>query len=340
MEDVLQRLQQLRWRDLRWNLYIRFRAANPLPNPEREPAVTLSDHLHTKATVYVVAHRSIIIPRRGLTADPPQALIPASPKHRQTVMSPSAPDLHRLRNIPTPPLPPEDLRGGVGPGDFWGHGWDTAEQLARFLDAGQCRRVLEVGSGLGRIAFPLSHLLGEEATYTGLDVAPAYVAWCRETFRDDRRFRFEHLDVFSSQYNPDARRKAHRARFPVETGDFDLVLATSLFTHLVPREAKRYAREVARALRPGGMFFCTLLLEDSGSRPRIEAFDTYPVFRYRIRHARLVDTSSPADGVALDRAWFERQLERSGLELMSVDEGGWRGTDAYYQDVLVARKAA
>ena len=253
-------------------------------------------------------------------------------------MSRPLPNFEQLRARPTPALPPEDLRGGVGPGDFWGHGWDTAEQLCRFVDPLECPRVLEVGSGLGRIAFPLTHLLDQGAVYTGLDVASAYVAWCRETFGRDRRFAFEHLDVFSSQYNPTARRKAHRARFPTEAGTYDLVLATSLFTHLVPREAKRYLREVARALRPGGTFFCTLLLEDSGSRPRIDAHETYPVFRHRTRHARLVDAASPADGVALERTWFERELQRAGLELTDLLEGGWRGSDAYYQDVLVARR--
>lgn len=250
----------------------------------------------------------------------------------------SAPNFHELRNAPTPPLPPEELRGGVGPGDFWGHGWDTAEQLADFIDPADCRQVLEVGSGLARIAFPLSHLLGQDARYTGLDVAPAYVAWCRTTFQDDRRFDFEHLDVFSSQYNPGARRKAHRARFPFEAGRFELVLATSLFTHLVPKEARRYTREIARVLQPGGTFFCTLLLDDSGSRPRIDAGETYPIFRHSIRHAHIVDANSPADGVALDRDWFAHELDRAGLQLDSIREGGWRGTNAYYQDVLVARK--
>ena len=42
------------------------------------------------------------------------------------------------------------------------------------------------------------------------------------------------------------------ARFPANDGDVDLIFAASVFTHMYPDDARRYAREMNRVLKESG----------------------------------------------------------------------------------------
>ena len=81
-----------------------------------------------------------------------------------------------------------------------------------------------------------------------------------------RRFAFVHADLRNTAYNPGGALDADSYRFPYGDGAFDLVIATSLFTHLLPAAAEHYLSEAARVLAPGGRLFCTWLLF-SADRP-------------------------------------------------------------------------
>lgn len=249
------------------------------------------------------------------------------------------PELEELRAAARPPTPPSRLRGGIGPGDFWTEGWLSLDRLLEFTEASELRHVLDVGSGLGRFALPLSTVLPETSRYDGFDVAAAYVEWCQTGLGLDARFRFQHAAVRNSQYNPDGRKSSRWFRFPYPRGTFSHTVACSLYTHLTAPETKRYLRESARVLAPGGLFFGTFFLVDDDSQALLESGDTYPVFRHPVRHGYLVDRESPGDGVAFHRQWVERQLEKARLDLVDVVPGAWRThTDGYYQDTVVARK--
>lgn len=235
-------------------------------------------------------------------------------------------------------MPPEELFGGIGPGDFWRLGFETAKAISHACDLNQASQVVELGSGLGRVALPLCSRLPRTAQYRGYDVASAYVAWCKRVLAPAIHADFLHLDLANSQYNPGGTRPAHRARIPEKSGAVDLVLATSLLTHLVPREIERYLTESARMLRSQGTFFCTLFLLDETTIPLIEAQKTYPTFTKKVRHGYLANADSPGEAVAVDRDWFFAKARKSGLLEVDTQPGGWRGTEAYYQDIVVLER--
>src|SRR4029453_18979008 len=103
-------------------------------------------------------------------------------------------------------------------------------------------RILDIGCGPGRIAWPLSAKLGRRGSYESLGLDPA-------------QFRFHHADIRTTFYNPDGAIEAEDFVFPWRGGSFDLVIATSLFTHLLPAGTEHYAREIARVLAPEGRLF-------------------------------------------------------------------------------------
>src|SRR6266404_851954 len=76
-----------------------------------------------------------------------------------------------------PELPPLRLRF-VGVGDFRIVGGELKELLIRFgLKPND--RVFDIGSGVGRVAIPLTHYLNASGRYDGFDVVRRGVTWCR-----------------------------------------------------------------------------------------------------------------------------------------------------------------
>jgi SAM-dependent methyltransferase len=230
----------------------------------------------------------------------------------------------RKRGRRTPPLPPADLLGGVGPGDYWQVG----------------ERTVDLGSGLGRVAWPLAARLGWRGRYVGLEPAPAYVEWCRQHLPlPARRFRFVHADIRSTTYNVDGAIPAEHYTFPWPAESFDLVIATSLFTHLLPRATGNYLAQASRCLRRGGRLFASFFLLDEPGRAAVAAGWTYPTFAFRIPEGLLHDAAVPEDGVAYEPTWLAHTLEGCALRIVSAQPGSWKTlTGPYYQDLVVAEK--
>jgi hypothetical protein len=106
----------------------------------------------------------------------------------------------------------------VGYGDFR----KTGEAFSRlFREHGGLEsqdRVLDMGSGIGRMAIPLTSFLAGKGTYDGLEIVRSGVDWCRENITPRHaRFRFHWADVYNFAYNPDGRIKASQYRFPSRT---------------------------------------------------------------------------------------------------------------------------
>jgi SAM-dependent methyltransferase len=133
----------------------------------------------------------------------------------------------------------------------WGEEWSV---LLRALAGLACTSaVLEIGCGLGRIAFPLRYVLDETGTYDGFEIVGEKVEFLESTFaRAYPNFRFVRAIVRNTHYNPHG-----------ETERFDVVFAASVFTHMTPENAARYFRESARVLRPGGRCLFSFFLLDN-----------------------------------------------------------------------------
>jgi SAM-dependent methyltransferase len=230
--------------------------------------------------------------------------------------------------------PPRRMSGYVGAGDFRATG---EEFLAHFRELGGLRaedRVLEIGCGIGRMARVLAGVLRPPGSYDGFDVVASGIAWCEGRYRDTAApFAFRHADLRNSAYNPDGALDPGTYRFPHGDGAFDLVIATSLFTHLLPDAADHYLAEAARVLAPGGRLLCTWLLF-SAERPVPAGFAESDD-----EQVRVADPAVPEDAVAYDEAWIGGRLTAHGLSLGSLTHGTWSGRDGRsFQDIVVAHR--
>ena len=145
--------------------------------------------------------------------------------------------------------------------------------LQAAVDAGlePHHRLLDLGCGVGRLAVALSQYLDDRGRYVGLDTDRKAIKLCDEWIGSKLpHFTFVWADVFNTAYNRGAEAKAARYRFPLDDDAFDFVFSNSLFTHLVPDDARNYFREIGRVLKPGGRTLNTIFLLNQESLTLVE----------------------------------------------------------------------
>ena len=109
----------------------------------------------------------------------------------------------------------------------------------------QVRDVLDLGCGNGRHAI---YFARQGFTASGIDISPQAIEWARDwAQREDVAAEFRVGDVTALPY-------ADRS--------FDVIVSHGVLDHMLMPDAKTTAKEVARVLRPGGLFYLDLRSAD------------------------------------------------------------------------------
>lgn len=232
-------------------------------------------------------------------------------------------------------LPPLSLRRHAGPVKAFESSTEALfGLLVRKGLLGEGTRLLDVGCGPGAVPLRLERVCLAIRSYVGVDVHEPSIGWCRRRFAGRGPFRFELADIRSPYGRVDAADPAGY-RFPVEDGTADLVLAKSLFTHLLDETARNYLSEMRRCLSPEGFGVLTAFVFDGtkGVPPAFPHHGANPGIRWRRR-------VHPHAAVAYDRRLFETMLLGSGLEISEMLPGFWPGVSRALrgQDTYIVRR--
>jgi SAM-dependent methyltransferase len=143
------------------------------------------------------------------------------------------------------PLPPDDLAYDAYANLDWQEYWEVGSTAAGFVAsivgaAANPGRLLEWGCGPARIIRHLPALL-PGWTIHGADVNAETVRWCAANI--------EGVTFVENGPAPP---------LPFADGSLDAVYAVSVFTHLSRDMHRRWAAELRRVLRAGGLLVCTL----------------------------------------------------------------------------------
>jgi SAM-dependent methyltransferase len=221
------------------------------------------------------------------------------------------------------PLPPAELQYlithnfDVSAAHFLKSGEDHANQIDQWLTSvgaplAKSRSVLDFGCGCGRV---LRHLKGRtNASLHGCDYNPTLIGWCQR-----------HLPVAQYRVNGLA------PPLPYDAGQFDVVYALSVFTHLSAPLQREWFAELARVVRPNGHAIITVLGDlwlhrlTEDERGRLAAGEVI------VRDANLAGRN---DCAAFHSAAAVEALARGFTIAKAVPAGG---TDAI-QDAYVLRR--
>src|SRR5512133_3585462 len=169
-------------------------------------------------------------------------------------------------------IPPKSAIFTGSVDDFITTGNALVGRLVEFAELTPDANVLDIGSGMGRLAVALTSYLNSNGSYEGLDIVPSGVAWCNAKIASKYpNFHFAVADIYNKEYNPGGQVAASEYRFPYEDNTFDLVVLASVFTHLLPQDAEHYVAEIARILKVDGRCYASFSLLDDAARKMMEA---------------------------------------------------------------------
>lgn len=217
-------------------------------------------------------------------------------------------------------LPPYTLREFVGGAKgFKKVGSWFLNEFERLGLLNQGCHIFDIGCGCGRLAYTFAtdpEMARRGVKYTGMDVDRKSVEWCAANIsKRNPGFTFYHVDMKSVVYNPKGRHEAKNYNFPHPPESFDLIVLTSVFSHLLEDEVRQYLRELARVLKPSGVVYASFYTykekaEAVGPVPRRKA-----IFPFYHGHYALESELYPENAVAFQEDHLREMIRSSGLTL-------------------------
>ncbi len=235
-------------------------------------------------------------------------------------------------------IPPKGLIY-TGGGDFKETGFRFLGYFKEYGNLSPDDHVLDIGSGIGRLAIPLTNYLSSEATYNGFDVIAQGVNWCTQNITVKYpQFRFHHIDLKNDLYRNDGS-EAKEYTFPLTDSSQDFIFLISVFTHLVPEEMERYISEIARLLSKEKTCFATFFVLDK-DKPQVNPNFS---FKHNYGHYALMDEKVTSANVAFEKDYLMAVFEKNGLTVEHYLPGHWRDPSKSdgtldFQDIVVLRK--
>jgi len=193
-------------------------------------------------------------------------------------------------------------------------------------------QVLDIGCGCGRLAYTLATdaaLRELQIVYTGMDVDRASIHWCERSISPQNpRFTFYHADCYNASYNPRGTIAAANYRFPHANASFQLILLTSICTHVLEQDLRHYIDEVARLLAPGGVAYATFFFYDTSETVTSGSARHGIAFPFVRGHSAVNRQDFPTNAVAYDEAFVRELVRQAGLQVIEPTRYG-------VQDVLL-----
>ena len=199
--------------------------------------------------------------------------------------------------------------------------------------------VLDIGSGIGRIAIPLTTYL-DKGQYEGFDIMKPGIEWCQKNITSRfPHFHFTQVSLANDLYR-NTGQSASQFVFPYENEKFDLAIATSVFTHMVPEEVIQYVEEIHRVLKKGGHAYLTFFVLNENSKAQMKLNQNEFDFQFDHGDYRLLDEKVKSANVAYEESYLLNSIiPKSKFEIHSIEYGSWstmqQGNPIAFQDRIV-----
>ena len=232
----------------------------------------------------------------------------------------------------------------AGSASIWFFGFEGGQTLAfskMLLNLNSKDRVLDIGCGCGRTAIAFR---GHIRSYVGFDISKSLIDQAR-SFVPDPNFKFFSYDIFSHTYNrKESAILPEKFTFPFQNDSFDVVVASSVFTHLLPIALKNYVKEIKRVLAPNGRCFISFFVEQNKPMSNDKWKEVYAESRFQqmkdsIDNSsfKVTDPANPDIFVRYNLPYLNQVFKENGLvPLRDPIYGRWNGNPDgfWYQDIL------
>lgn len=238
-------------------------------------------------------------------------------------------------------MPPKGLIY-TGRGDFIGQGNEYVSLFKQHGDLQPNAKFLDIGSGIGRVAIPLTQYLNEEGEYQGFDVIQLGVNWCKSNVtKKHSNFHFKYVPLLNDLYR-DNGDDAANYKFDYPTNYFDFSCSVSVFTHMLPREVANYFNELERVMKPGGKIFATFFILNDENTALMNANAAFN-FNHKMDGYYLMDANVKGANVAFEENYLlDEIIKTSRFKIQTKSYGHWCGrakSESFdFQDVYIIEK--
>jgi len=240
--------------------------------------------------------------------------------------------------------PPISLRRRVGfLTGFDGVPSEFVAYLKLLCGLGPTSRVLDMGCGCGLLELELEKVVtrGECCAF---DIHRPSINWAAKTIGSrSPHFRFLHADIHNEAYWPAGRLDARTFLAQLQEPPFEIIVAKSLFTHMLPDELQHYLDAVAANLSADGKAMLTFFLlnedqarHEKSGRNQITFLPVVGEAIHRIRYQ-----NAPTAAVAYQERSLVERLAAAGLQIVETRYGSWSGREdgLSFQDILIVRRS-
>jgi len=217
-------------------------------------------------------------------------------------------------------------------GDFWISYFKKNANLKEDND------FLDIGSGIGRVAVPLSKFL--KGNYEGFDLMNVGINWCKKNITSKHNnFSFKKVNLYNDLYQGKYGSAADFI-FPYPDNYFDISCATSVFTHMIDVEVENYLEQTYRVLKDNGIMVATFFILDEES---VELMKGRTLdFKNKKDNFYYISKKSISANVAFQRDYLTRIINQKGFKIIKDNKGSWCGRKTShrykFQDILVLEK--
>jgi len=200
---------------------------------------------------------------------------------------------------------------------------------------------LDVGSGAGRMALPLTSYL-KDGIYEGFEIHSEGVEWCKNNISNKfPNFHFQKVDVFNKLYNNKGKILAKDFKFPYNDETFHFVNLTSVFTHMVPDDIENYFSEISRVLKKHGRCLISYFLLNDESKDNIQKNLSKKNFEFDFEGYKSNEKNNSERAIAYDEKYILNLYKKFNFKILyPIYYGSWSGRKncLFGQDVIIAMK--
>ena len=227
----------------------------------------------------------------------------------------------------------------IGSGDFLQQGESQVKLLKELINLQKTDSVLDIGSGIGRTAIPLSRFL--TGKYEGFDVVKKGVDWCNRNIKSKfPNFNFTFVPLHNDLYNS-FKEEAEVFVFPYADKSFDKAFLFSVFTHMGISEIQNYLKQIKRVLKNDGKCLATFFIYSDEDEETIANLDGFS-FPHKFDRYRLMNRKVQHANIAVHRELLFEMIENAGLTVEKIEDGHWKTdsklySEQYFQDIVIIK---
>ena len=204
-------------------------------------------------------------------------------------------------------LPPRPMRLGSMPQKpdetYVKYAEGSVKLLEKWAGASRESKILDIGSGPGRLLIGMQSRWGGVERYCGMDVSSESIQWAQQYLADGERIEFVQLDILSERYNPKGRGLRKGFDFPTGATSYNVAVLFSVFSHMWLRDITVYLRALHNVLSGDGKVFCTLFVEEDVPDEQENPSDY------------LANWSGPLHCIRIDKGVFENSASEEGWQV-------------------------